>query len=193
MLQDEALLYLQTYSSVSTVNNAKYALKLLLQSVYVEGKLENLGKRYLQENPDPGQDIQAFFSKIKNRPPASIRVLISHIKTFLIENQFEIPQRFWRRLNRAIKGGNIARTRDRIPTTEELKRILLQMPQHAMTLFLVLTSSGMRIGEALKVKLDDLKLDQDPPRIEILVHYTKTGNPRTAFISNEAKTCVFNG
>jgi len=53
--------------------------------------------------------------------------------------------------------------------------------------FLVLASSGMRIGEALKLKVEDLDLNSDPPRINIRGEYTKSGNSRVAFISCEAK------
>jgi len=55
------------------------------------------------------------------------------------------------------------------------------------SLFLVLASSGMRIGEALRLKVEDVDLNSDPPRINIRGKYTKTGNSRIAFISFEAK------
>ena len=186
---DKQLLYLDTYSSMSTVNNARYALRLFLQSVYGEGNLEQLATRYIKEEPDPRKDIQNFFSEIKHRPPASIRVLISHTKTFLLENEIEIPQRFWRRLSRRIKGTS-ARTQDKVPSNKELKQILMQMPQHGVTLFLVLASSGMMIGECLQLKISDIGLDEDPPQINLRPEYTKTGNRRTAFISQEAKQYI---
>ena len=156
MEPNKHLLYLATYSSTSTVNNAKYALRLFLHSVYRKGKLEKLATRYIEEKRDPRKDLQNFFSEIKHRPPASIRVLISHTKTFFLENEIEIPQRFWRRLSRRIKG-NTARTQDKVPSNEELKQILRHMPLYGVTLFLVLTSSGMRIGECLQVKISDIQ------------------------------------
>nr|NIM44154.1 tyrosine-type recombinase/integrase [Nitrososphaeria archaeon]NIN53610.1 tyrosine-type recombinase/integrase [Nitrososphaeria archaeon]NIQ34131.1 tyrosine-type recombinase/integrase [Nitrososphaeria archaeon] len=66
-------------------------------------------------------------------------------------------------------------------------------------LFLILLSSGMRIGECLKLKLDDVDLDREysvenevitVPTIEIQGEYTKTGNPRVTFISNETKEII---
>ena len=52
---------------------------------------------------------------------------------------------------------------------------------------LVLLSSGIRIGEALQLVPEDLELEADPARIKIKGSYTKTGNPRTTFITREAK------
>lgn len=57
-------------------------------------------------------------------------------------------------------------------------------------LVLVLASSGMRVGEALQIKLDDLQLENDPPKIKIRAEYTKTGERRTVFISREAKEAL---
>ena len=93
------------------------------------------------------------------------------------------------RLSRRIKGTR-ARTQDSVPSTEELGKILMQMPLHGNALFLTLASSGMRIGECLQLTLYDIKLDEDPVRIEIPGGITKNGNRRTTFISSEAKQYI---
>ncbi len=183
------LLYLETYSSKGTVNFAKYAIRLFLLSVYGEGTLEELATKYIQEKRDPKPDIQMYFSTIKTRPPQSIRVLLSNLKTFLIENDIELPQKFWKGLSRRVRG-NRARTQDRVPSTEELRQILLQMPLHGAALYLTLASSGMRIGECLQLTLYDIKLDENPARIEIPGIITKNGNRRTTFLSSEAKQYI---
>jgi molybdopterin-guanine dinucleotide biosynthesis protein A len=76
---------------------------------------------------------------------------------------------------------------DKVPSNAELRRILSHMDIKGKSLFLVLASSGMRIGEALKLQTDDVDLSSEPARINIRGEYTKTGNPRVAFISSEAK------
>jgi cell division protein FtsB len=48
----------------------------------------------------------------------------------------------------------------------------------------------MRIGECLKLKVEDVDLTSEPARINIRGEYTKTGNPRVAFISSEAKEAL---
>ena len=177
MSKTNHLQYLETYSSDSTANSSKYSIRSFLTSIYGEGNLEHLAKRYFQEERDRETDIQNFFVTLKHRPPNSIRVVLSHIKTFNMENDIEFPQILWRRLSRRIKG-NRARTQDRIPDIKELKQILMQMPQQGIAFYLTLLSSGMRIGELLQITLDDIKLDEEPSRIEILGGYTKSGTNR---------------
>jgi len=110
------------------------------------------------------------------------------VKTFLIENDIELPTKFWKRLSRRIKGN--AQTDDRIPTTDELKQILIQMPQHAQAYYITLCSSGMRGGELLQIKLSEIDLDTDPVQIRIRGEYTKNKIRRTTFITNEAKQFI---
>ncbi|MCS7113804.1 MAG: site-specific integrase [Candidatus Bathyarchaeota archaeon] len=105
---------------------------------------------------------------------------------FSLENGIELPALFWRKLKGRRKGSR-ALMLDKVPSNAELRRILSHMDAKGRSLFLVLASSGMRIGEALKLKVEDLDLASEPPRINIRGEYTKTGNSRTTFITSEAK------
>ena len=60
------------------------------------------------------------------------------------------------------------------------------MPIQAKTLTMVLASSGMRSGEAMQLRLDDLDLDRNPARIKIRGEYSKNGKKRITFVSSEA-------
>jgi len=54
-------------------------------------------------------------------------------------------------------------------------------------LYITLYTSGMRVGEALKIKWkDDVHLDETPARIVLPAGITKTNKKRTVFISQEA-------
>jgi integrase len=79
---------------------------------------------------------------------------------------------------------------DKVPSNVELRRIIMHMPVHGKALFLTLASSGMRIGEALKLKVEDVDLDTKPVRVNIRGEYTKTGNSRVAFVSREAAEAI---
>jgi hypothetical protein len=68
------LQYLETYSSDSTSNSSKYSIRSFLTSLFGEGNLEDLAKRYFQEERDRETDIENFFVTIEHRPPNSIRV-----------------------------------------------------------------------------------------------------------------------
>lgn len=115
--------------------------------------------------------------------------MLAAVRTSLTENGVELPQLFWRRL-RTRKKGTKALTMDRVPSNVELRRILTHMAIQGKALYLLLASSGMRIGEALKLKLSDLALGEDPAKINIRGEYTKSGNPRLAFLSSEAKEAL---
>jgi len=181
----EPLKYLEMYDSEKTVGTYKVVINHFLTNIYGEGKLETLAERYFHEKRDHEADLQNFLAHIKEHPPKTVRLYLSAVRTFLMENEIELPQRFWRKLNRRIKGGTV--TVDRIPSNVELRRIIMHMPMHAKALYLTLASSGMRIGEALQLTLDDINLDNNPVKISIRGEYTKSGDKRIAFISGEAK------
>lgn len=68
-----------------------------------------------------------------------------------------------------------------------LRKILSHGDLKFRALVLTLASSGMRIGEALQIKLDDVDLSKTPAEIIVRGEYTKSGDTRTLFISREAK------
>jgi integrase len=115
--------------------------------------------------------------------------MITAIRVFLVENNVELPSKFWRRISGRIKGSRPL-TLDKIPSNAELKRIILHMPIHGKALFLTLASSGMRIGEALKLKIDDIDFNSSPVKVNIRGEITKTGNSRITFISKEAAEAI---
>jgi len=180
------LKYLETYGSKNTVKTYKQTLKVFLRNIYGDGELANLASKYIHEKRDHKTDIQNFLAQINGKPPKTIRLYISAVKTFLMENDIELPEKFWRSITRRVKG-SMARTLDRIPSNIQLRRIIMHMPVHGKALYLTLASSGMRIGEALKLELEDIDLDSDPPKISIRGEHTKSGDPRYTFISGETK------
>ena len=187
--------YLKVFKSKNTVKVYRAALKSFMSSVYgvkfdgSNGDLEKYADRYLKEKRDYKSDLQNFLASIGDRPPMTVRTFVTGVKMFLQENEIELNQQFWRGLSRRIKGSRPL-TLDRIPSNAELKKIILQMQGHGKALFLLLSSSGMRIGEALKIQGDDIELDKDSPRIKIRGEYTKTGNSRITYMSSEAKEAI---
>jgi len=151
--------------------------------------LQEYAERYFSEKREYEEDVEKFFISIKERPPKTIILMLSGVRTFLAENDIELKQTFWRKLRRRIKGSR-ARTKDKVPSNKELRRIFMHLPVKGKALFSVLESSGMRIGETLKLALDDVNLESDPVQIDIQGEYTKSGNSRTTFISREAKEAV---
>jgi len=184
--------FLKSYSSQVTISVYRCAIKDFLGFIYKavdNGELEQKARHYFRENRDYEKDVELYLQSKKNEAPKSRRLRVSVLRVFLLENGVELPELFWRRLRDRIKGSR-ALTMDRPPTTEELRKILFNMDIKGKALFLVLASSGMRIGEALKLRVEDFELDKDPARINVRGVYTKTGNSRIVFISSEAKEAV---
>ncbi|MGH9921855.1 MAG: tyrosine-type recombinase/integrase [Nitrososphaerales archaeon] len=71
-------------------------------------------------------------------------------------------------------------------TRETIARILNACNPRFKTLLLVLCSSGMRIGEALSLRVRDIDFDSTPTRIMIRPMVTKTSEARETFITEEA-------
>ncbi|MEM3384623.1 MAG: site-specific integrase [Nitrososphaeria archaeon] len=176
--------FLKMYRSKSTTKGYKVAIKHFFKTLYGEGDLEVQAEKYFSEKRNYEDDVERFFQTINDRPPKTIKHYLSAVKMFLLENGVDLSERFWRRLRRRIKGTR-ALTLDKVPSNEELRKILSHMDLKGKALYLFLASSGMRIGEALQIRLSDLE-DGEPYRIKIRGEYTKTGNSRIAFISKEA-------
>jgi integrase len=183
--------FLKLYHSKQTTRVYTWALTEYYKSVYGENNhtLEEHAEQYFTEKRDIEEDVQNFFSVIADKPPKTVRLMLAAVKTFLVENDVELPAKFWRRLIGRTRGSR-ALTLDKVPSNVEFRRVISHMPIQGKALYLVLSSSGMRIGETLKLKLDDVELNHDPAKISIRGEYTKTGNSRIAFISREAKEAV---
>jgi len=138
---------------------------------------------YFEKDRNYKEDVLSFARSLNDRPPLSIKCNLNSVKQFLSEYDVELKSKIWRNIrNRGRRYRPI--TENRIPTNEELKRILQHGSIKARALFLVLSSSGMRIGEATKITWDDI--DFKTRKITIKAGYTKTDNSRYTFISEEA-------
>jgi len=175
--------FLKNFESKSTISTYRYALNSFFKVIGASAD------EYFEEKRNYEEDIRTFFNAIKHRPPKTVQLFLSAVRTFLVENDVELSERFWRSLRRRKKGSR-ALTMDKVPSNAELRRFITHMPIQGKALFLTLASSGMRIGEALQLKLNDLDLNRDPAKIYIRGEYTKSGNPRIAFISSEAKEAI---
>jgi len=69
---------------------------------------------------------------------------------------------------------------------EVLKRIFNHASPTRRTLYCVLVSSGMRLGEAMALRKKDFHLEENPVRITIDAEITKTKEGRETYISSEA-------
>ena len=182
--------FLDTYSNMGTRRNIVWSLNTFFKSIYGENyrDLVKSAEQYVSEGRDVNRDLQNFLLAIAKRPPKTQRLFLSCVKTFLLENDIELKEREWRRLSGRIKGSR-ARTQDRVPSNTELKTILTHIPIQGKALFLLMSSSGMRIGETLQLTVGDVDLENN--MINIRGENTKSGNSRRAFFSTETKAVSY--
>jgi integrase len=179
------------YRSKATVKVYRYCLAEFFKSVYGknENHVEEYGDKYFMEKRNVQEDIQKFLVDIKDKPPKTVRLMLAAVRSFLIENDVELPAKFWRRLRLRVRG-NRALTLDKVPSVVELRRVMMHLPIQGKAFYLMLSSSGMRIGEAMQLTPEDIEFDKTPCQINIQGKYTKTGNSRVAFMSSEAKEAI---
>lgn len=141
---------------------------------------------YFKNGHDYQKDIIFCIGKINDKSPSYRRGMVVVVQLILEENDIELPNKFWRKVKRN-NGSKRAITDSKIPTPAELKEILQHGELKARALFLTLSSSGMRIGETVQLRISDIDLNNEPARIFVPAHITKTDAARVCFISNEAR------
>ena len=135
------------------------------------------------------EDINRYWQHLleQNTPPQTCNNSIKVVRLFLTGNRIDLPIVFWKELKQR-GNGNATITEDKKPTKEQLKTICEHADIRVKTMLLVLSSSGMRIGEALQFTPDDIEFGT-PTKITIKHNgkkTTKNKKTRYVFISNEA-------
>ncbi len=145
---------------------------------------------YFDKKREYKKDVEKFASSMKNEdiPAKTFRLYLACVKKFLQRHEVEFRKLFWEDVYAMKTGSKGAHPviDDKIPSNTELKKILSHGDILEKSLFTVLASSGMRIGELCKIKVEDVDFKFRPVKIELLAKYTKSGRRRTVFISDEA-------
>lgn len=79
---------------------------------------------------------------------------------------------------------------DRAPTIDEVRRIVSHAPGARLkALILILASSGIRVGEAVNLKVGNFDFDSKPTKV-MVGPFTKTRQQRVTFITEEATNAL---
>ena len=181
--------FLRQYDSENTRRSYLMGLKQFFEMTYLNsgGDLDILSERYLEEDRDYRDDILNFKEYLEDRAPTTKKTRFNAIRTFLDDNGITFPKRFFKNLD-----GKTTEpiTYEEVPTNEELKRIVEYMPIQGKALTLILASSGMRVGETVELKTEDIEFNREPAKIRIKGSISKTGKKRITFMSSEAKEVI---
>lgn len=155
-----------------------------------KGEYEKLAERYFKEDRNHFEDLLRFVVSLNSSPPIGARAKIAAVKEFLTYYGVEFTQKQLKILSTKMSKGKTGRTAEKDIDIDILRKIITHMDLKGRALVLVLVSSGMRIGEALQVRLSDVDLSKTPAKIIVRGEYTKSGDTRTVFISREAKEAL---
>ena len=148
-------------------------------------------ENYFQEDRDYEGDLESYIMNLvrKGKAPITINSEMGAISSYLQRNKIDYTKIVLKDIRKKI-GRLRPVTMDRTPSKEELQKILSNMDLRGRAFFLTMISSGMRIGEVVKIKINDIDFTSDPVRINIRFGNTKSKSRRTAFISSEAKEAI---
>jgi integrase len=183
--------WINSYSSLNTKKAFKIGISSFFKFIYGNLDLNQASKKYIEEvknGRDYFKDLINYSIFLNKKTPKTAFTYLASVKSFL--NYFlniELTKKQSRILRSRLPKGNRARSREDDLTKEILKKILEHTDLKGRALFLLLVSSGIRIGEALKLRINDIDLNRDPPIVYIRGEYTKSGDSYFSFISKEAK------
>jgi len=118
---------------------------------------------------------------------STIPIMFSHLRTILYYQGIQITNQ---ERKMSIKYPKISNDEKHGLTQDEIKLILETAGRKKKALYLMMLSSGLRVGEAIQLKRSDLELIDSNFMIRVRASTTKTQNGRTTFMNKEATRLV---
>ncbi|KXA95693.1 hypothetical protein AKJ65_01005 [candidate division MSBL1 archaeon SCGC-AAA259E19] len=188
--------WLENFSNESTVKNYEIAIRHFEE--FIDDNLDDYLQKLRNDEADGWkrfwEDLKDYWKSLSYLAPITQNNKVSAVKLFFEEHSIKIPESEWSKFRRRKMKPSRPITDDKAGSREEWRKIINNTVNPAgKALFLVLLSTGARIGEMLQVKTDDLDLDSEPARIHLRAEYTKKGiSDRYVFLTNEAKEHLLN-
>lgn len=180
----------------STLREIKYALNAFDR--FVSAKYEDQSKKAEQiieellliKNQDAQKDytieiLQEYINHLneKNLQPYTIKAYVGHAKRYLQYHRIKIYDEDLRLLEYPRQNHE-----EKHPLTkDEIKKLLDNASEKRKALYLVMSSSGMRIEETVALRKRDFDLSGPRIKITIPAKFTKTKKSRITFVSKEAE------
>lgn len=161
-------------------------------------RIESFSSQYLKEiqagSRSPARDLMTFTGSLHGRPRRTAKVYVSAVTGWLIFNDIELSEKKTRAVKENLPKGGDGRIGFKFDR-DGISRILAFSDLPMKAAILVLASSGMRDGELLALRPEDVDMDQDhephgPVKVTIRKETTKTKTGRITYISTEAARVV---
>ena len=175
--------------SHSQASVAGYKIGINHFTKFVQNKYEKSLEEILCLMKDESIDRYKVFQEFviyldkSGKKPSTIKISVMGPKGFvkhcgikLYNEDFKMSVKLPKKINQ----------REEPLTKELILRLLNNVPAKLRTIILVVSASGMRIGETIQLKLSDIDFDSKPTRIRIRGDTTKTRESRETFLTAEA-------
>lgn len=194
--------FLENIESPNTYKNYKTGIKAFLywkndiKSLKKQVNIDELADKYFDELISEQvlskfeTDLEQYLLTIRKRPPKTVKAYLNAIRQFMSYYDVEPARKFWKEMRRVQGKRRGTATRDRVPSNDELKRIIMHLPIQGKAVIILLATSGLRVGEALNLDLQDVHLGEYSTvknLIEVRGEFTRNGRSRDAFFSTEAE------
>lgn len=178
--------YVSSHSefTVKSYNTSINKIRSFLDERYQYNEIQ-LAKEITNENLNVYEVLREFVVYIDKQgyKPRSIRAYLSGVKGYLRYLGVRINTDDFRQI---VKTPKAMTNHEKALTKEILIRLLRICHQKLQTSILVIVSSGLRIGELVQLRLDDVDFTSTPTKIRVRAETTKTRQGRETFISVEA-------
>jgi integrase len=190
--------FLDNFSSESTKRGYRVHLRQFFKECLNKDPDKYIIDVRLLENSERIKILESYENDVKKYnawlqqkgtfSPKTISNGIDAIKQFFKENKIYLDPNLWTNLKR--RGFSKKPIMKETPITPDmLKKLLNHGDCKARTMFLIMSSSGIRIGELVNLRKDDINFESHPTLIDVKYRgpsTVKTKTSRTVFISDEA-------
>lgn len=156
--------------------------------------LDVLAKKYLKyaarRETDPYFDLREFGTYLSSRyAPTTVSLYVRCVIVWLEDNGHEFNRRKKQKIRAQLPPPRPREERVELKR-KTFRALYFNLPDDVSVLLLVLLASGMRIGEALQLKRQDLDWTQERIAIHIPAEITKTKTNRVTYLTEEAAVAL---
>lgn len=141
---------------------------------------------YFNNGHDYEKDISKYYLTIESMPPMTKKNRINAIRQFFgTMDRTTKDLEIWDTISYRLRGAD--KISEETPLdVNDLRKILQYGDIGAKAMFLIMSTSGCRIGEIVQILPQDIHTNETPARIVFRAEVTKNNRMRTSFLSSEA-------
>jgi integrase len=150
-----------------TNNNTKKIYRCYIKK-YFRLINKDIDTYFKQDIKEIEKDLETIYLKLRNQEKTSLLVLktfFNSVKQFMFRMDKKTKTLdFWDTLKDRTRNASPV-TDDETPNREDIKKILHHGGTRARSMFLIMASTGCRIGELIALYPEDIKLNENPVRV----------------------------